>query len=189
MRITTNNTIAKCSNEAYLRNLEQNKISRASAIALIHSTNICPFRFNGSYMCLYCSSLFEYMPELAQHVELEHKNATIEYIRRAIVRLRKYQPIKVNVLDFGCKLCNDEISNFEDLKLHLINNHQKPIDLANCGVWPYKITNDEFSCVLCDEKSGEFRLLTRHISEHFTKAKNKKGKYYKPISFAQLYNK
>lgn len=170
VRIPTTSTVFRFSNETYLRELEQKKVSRESAIALIHNAHVCPFKYSRFYMCLYCPSRYVTMSELTEHVELEHKDVTVGEIRKAIIRIHCYKPIKINVLDFGCKLCNDEISNFSDLKHHLIAKHNQPVDFSNDGVWPYKITEEDgFICLLCDKKFGHYWLLNRHINEHFTK--------------------
>ncbi|XP_063836962.1 zinc finger protein 454-like isoform X10 [Ostrinia nubilalis] len=151
------------------RDVEQKRISRESAITLIHSTNVCPFKFHRGFMCFYCPSLFVNMPELGRHVELEHKQMTEDDIRKATGRSSKCLSIKINVLDYNCKLCSNELFNFEDLKHHLIGKHKKPIDLNNDGVLPYRITQDEFICVICEKKLENYRLLNRHINEHFMK--------------------
>ncbi|KAL0853063.1 hypothetical protein ABMA27_012838 [Loxostege sticticalis] len=109
------------------------------------------------------------MSELTEHFELQHKNVTAEDIKKGILKIHSYKPLKVNVLDFGCKLCDDELCSFEELKNHLIGKHKQPIDPNNDGVWPYKITENKFNCVLCDKEFDHFWLLNRHINEHYKK--------------------
>ncbi|XP_063836960.1 zinc finger protein draculin-like isoform X8 [Ostrinia nubilalis] len=157
------------SNAVLLRDIEQKRVSRDSAITLISYTNVCPFKFFRCFICLYCPTQFVNMQELRQHLDIQHQNLSENFIRKALVKKEKCQPIKINVLDYSCKLCNDEISNFEDLKSHLIGKHQKPIDLNNDGVLPYKITENEYICVLCETKFEQFELLNRHINKHYTK--------------------
>ncbi|KAL0853064.1 hypothetical protein ABMA27_012839 [Loxostege sticticalis] len=156
-------------NKILLREIEQKRVIRESAIALIHCANVCPFKFNRFFMCLYCPYRYRNMPELVQHVEFQHKLATEDDIRKSLIRLGRSQPVKINILDYACKLCNDEICNFEDLKNHLIGKHKKRVNLDNDGVLPYKITEDEFICVLCEKKLEQYNLLNRHMNEHYTK--------------------
>lgn len=161
--------------ETYIRDLEKKKVGRQSAISFIHSTNMVPFRFNGTFMCLYCPSRYKDMPDLAQHVQIKHDNLSEEDVRKAIVSIRKYLPIKVHLPDFTCKVCSTEMSSFEDLIHHLIGKHKKPIELDNYGVWPQYITKTEFNCVLCGLKLEEYRLLNKHIIKHYSN--DSKGKY------------
>lgn len=185
---TVVNTNKETENVNQLSEQDLNKIGRASAIAIMQSTNVCPFKFNGKFMCLFCPNQSESLPELAQHFESEHKLASAGEIRKAVVSTRKYNPIKINVLDFTCKLCNEEISNFEQLKRHLVDKHNKPVDPVNVGVWPFKVTNDEFSCVMCGDNFDDYRHLHKHvIFEHDTKSKNTiKGKYVKLFLITEL---
>lgn len=152
-----------------IHEVKPNKASRNSAIVLIHSANICPFRFNRSFMCFYCSDRFIDMSELLRHVGDQHKHVTEDDIRKACAKDGFNHPIKVNILDYSCKLCSEEIFHFEDLKQHLIDRHQKEIDPANDGVLPYKITKDDFICVLCGKNLEQYWNLNKHMNQHYSK--------------------
>jgi PR domain zinc finger protein 5 len=144
---------------------EQTQTTRDSAVAIILNSNVCPFKFNGQYMCLYCTSQFIGMPELVVHTAAEHPNLTERDIKRAVVRSAKTIPVKINVMNFTCNICNSELTDFDDLKHHLIGKHKKYVDLKSDGVMAYSITESEYICVYCGVKFQNYRLLNKHIND------------------------
>ncbi|KAL0808634.1 hypothetical protein ABMA28_013072 [Loxostege sticticalis] len=155
---------------AVLKKSEQKKQRIISAIAFIHSTNICPFQiFCKRFNCIYCSTRYSTILELEEHVEQEHKGVTEKDTAKAIHALGryKYDPVKVNVLNFICKLCDEDLRKFEDLKQHLIVKHNKRTLVDNDGILPYMMLYDEFSCVLCEEKFDKYHKLTKHVNSHY----------------------
>ncbi|CAG9789591.1 unnamed protein product [Diatraea saccharalis] len=150
-----------------INDLNKRQLGRESAIAIIVNANVYPFRFNRFFMCLYCKHQTLTIVELMQHTINEHYNVDQYKVRNAIKSIGKIQPIKVNIIDYVCKLCNQELSNFEDLKNHLVGKHKMFINLENDGVVPYKITENSFICGRCNEKCESYRQLNRHMNQHY----------------------
>ncbi|XP_052757204.1 zinc finger protein 79-like isoform X9 [Galleria mellonella] len=143
------------------------EISRNSAINILLYSTLCPFRYYRIYMCLYCSQSFLYIYQLAQHNTLEHNAMSKKDIRKSLSRIAKSQPIKVNLMNIGCKLCAEYLKSFEDLKNHLVETHKKDIDVKNDGLMPFKISDDEFRCGLCDVQCVGYRDLIKHSKGHY----------------------
>ncbi|XP_059056458.1 zinc finger protein 62 homolog isoform X5 [Achroia grisella] len=149
------------------KDVYKKEISRNSAINLLLHTTLCPFRFSRYYMCLYCPESYLNMSQLVQHTTAQHNAVGKKELRRVLSRTGKSQPIKVNVIDYGCKLCNAVVTDFNALKLHLVETHKIDIDIGNDGVIPFKINDKEYQCILCKETFVEYRFLNKHVSGHF----------------------
>ncbi|XP_052757199.1 zinc finger protein 77-like isoform X5 [Galleria mellonella] len=149
------------------KDLLTKEASRRSAVILIKSTTLCPFRFNRFYMCIYCTRSFFNMSELETHTNTEHSSLEEKDIRKALNRTGKSQLIKMNVTNFGCKLCNSELNGFDQLKHHLLEEHEKKIDVNNDGTTLFRITDDKWQCVLCDNEFNKYSRLNNHVKEHY----------------------
>ncbi|XP_052757207.1 gastrula zinc finger protein XlCGF26.1-like isoform X13 [Galleria mellonella] len=158
---------AKVDEDGSFKDVYKKEISRSSAINLLLYSTLCPFRFSRFYMCLYCTQSYLDMSELVCHTTTVHSAIGKKDLRRVLSRTGKSQPIKVNVIDYGCKLCDSVAPDFEALKNHLVETHKKEIDIANDGVMPFKITDKEYQCILCKETFVEYRFLNKHVSGHF----------------------
>jgi uncharacterized Zn-finger protein len=144
---------------------ERKKSSRHSAVAIIMNSNVCPFRFNRLFNCMYCDTQFVGMSELVQHTTSEHQNVTERDVTMAVAALSKNNPIKINITDILCKICNNELSDFNDLKHHLVGKHKIEVDLENDGVMTYSVTENEYKCVTCGSKFDNYRVLNKHVTD------------------------
>ncbi|KAL0853006.1 hypothetical protein ABMA27_012787 [Loxostege sticticalis] len=145
----------------------QKKFNRDGVVAFIHGANVCPFKYYRFFICIYCSERFILMPDLVKHHKHEHRYVTKAETMRAVRRIGAGEPVKVNMLDYNCKICKDTISDFEHLKHHLISKHKLPIDFENDMIWPFKITAHEFGCPMCGILLEQYGQLSKHINEHF----------------------
>lgn len=119
------------------------------------------------YICLYCHQQFSDPATLRSH-NIEHGFLTTSQIKYALLKLKKYELVKVDITDVSCKLCDDLIPDFPSLKSHLIEKHKKNLDpKSGDGVLPFKVTFNEFPCALCTEKYTEFKSLNHHMNVHF----------------------
>lgn len=144
------------------------RVRRDSALNVLQYSNVHPFKWSKSlYMCFYCDSNFADVDQFKDHNKLEHDSLSADKIKKSFLNLKKYELVKVNISDVSCKLCADTISDFDDLKRHLRNNHNKTIDLEQDGVLPFKLAKYEFNCGLCSKKYSEYKTLNVHMNIHF----------------------
>jgi PR domain zinc finger protein 5 len=143
---------------------ERKKYGKRSAIAIILNSSVCPFKYNGIFMCMYCKNQFAEMPDLVQHTTKEHDNVTEKDIKHAVNGVPVTIPIKINITDIKCRLCDNEPRDFNELKHHLIAKHKIRIDSKDDGVMAYSITSDACVCVRCGSKFESYRKLTEHMT-------------------------
>lgn len=136
---------------------------------ILESSKIYPFRWiKNMYLCFYCEQIFTDPAKLREHHSFDHMSLPPAQIRQAIAKLKKYELIKVDVTDVGCKICDDYIEDFTEIKNHLLMKHKKNIDpKSNDGLLPFKVTKEEFQCALCCDKYDEFKTLNQHMNIHF----------------------
>lgn len=144
------------------------KIALNNTMMLLENSKICPFRWmKNLYLCFYCDRQFSDPAELRKHNSVEHANQTAKEILNALAKLQKYELVKVDVNDAGCKICNEPIATLASLKAHL-SNHGKKLNLeAHNGILPFKVSKDDFKCALCAEKYEDFKSLNHHMNVHF----------------------
>ncbi|XP_052757201.1 zinc finger protein 714-like isoform X7 [Galleria mellonella] len=145
------------------------KARRRYATVLLENSKICPFRWmKNLYLCFYCEQQFSDPAKLREHNLLEHPSQKCVQIKEAMSKLKKYELIKVDITDVGCKLCEENIKDLHILKTHLLLKHMKSIDpKSNDGVLPFTVTQYDFPCALCDERYAEFKSLNHHMNVHF----------------------
>lgn len=135
------------------------------AFTLLEYSRVFPFRWmKNLYFCFYCDDQFKDPADLRRH------NSTHSTITPALLRnrnLKKHELIKVDITDVGCKLCDDKMHNFQELKVHLNKKHGIDIDPKSDGVLPFRITKDSFKCALCDTVCCEFKSLNNHMNVHY----------------------
>lgn len=138
------------------------------AYTLLDCSRICPFKWmKNLYFCFYCDAQFTDPAEMRTHHSTHYTVSLTPSLLRNGVRLKKYELIKVDITDVGCRLCDDTIHDFEDLKLHLLEKHDKDIDPKSDGVLPFRITKDSFKCALCEKICDEFKSLNHHMNMHY----------------------
>lgn len=163
------NTQAIGIGQTIIRRLMPKEFIRNSAVTILTCTTVCPFRFSTEFLCFYCSTTFPAMPPLVSHTKTKHGSLTEKDIRKALVRKAKMDPLKVNVDENVCKLCNKETEDFDQLKKHLVDEHDKKMDVNDCGVIPFCMNGECFKCVHCKENFDSYRSLCRHVNTHYKK--------------------
>ncbi|XP_048003217.1 oocyte zinc finger protein XlCOF6-like isoform X10 [Leguminivora glycinivorella] len=145
------------------------KARKKNATMLLQFTKICPFRWmKNLYLCFYCDSQFNDPTWLRTHNENEHCDKTAAQVRCALSKLKKYELAKADVTNTGCAICDDVVTDLNELKKHLLEKHNKSIDpKSNDGILPFKVRKDEFKCAICSETFAEFKSLNQHMNVHF----------------------
>lgn len=143
----------------------QQSIAKQSITAILMNTTVYPFRHNKLFHCFYCPQTFLDMPPLVDHNNTAHSSLSEGAILKAT---RKGNPIKVNVEEFGCKLCGVKTEDFNELQTHLIVTHNYKIDVKQCGVIPLRIKGNHFECMHCNRKFVKYKLLVEHVKQHYS---------------------
>ncbi|XP_063836994.1 zinc finger protein 77-like [Ostrinia nubilalis] len=146
---------------------QQKKIGREGIMSLISSTNALPFKWwNNIFLCFYCDKKYSDFADLETHNSAEHQVTEIQIIK-ALIKLGKYQKVKVNYTNFVCKLCNHIAEDFNSLKEHIGSEHKMKLNADNDGVFPFRMNSDGFNCAMCPQSFHNYRLLNQHINVHF----------------------
>ncbi|XP_028168167.1 zinc finger protein 62-like [Ostrinia furnacalis] len=89
---------------------------------------------------------------------------------KRLVNNRRENILKVDVSDIACKICSAKPNGLTELKVHLKQAHQKPIDPdLKDNIIPFKLEANEggYKCVICEQNFIKVRILVIHMSIHF----------------------
>ncbi|XP_072943204.1 zinc finger protein 711-like [Epargyreus clarus] len=156
-------------NTRNLNDIDVIKARKRNAMILLEFTKICPFRWmKNLYLCHFCEAQFTDPALLREHNAIDHPSRSAAEIKDVLSKLKKHELVKVDITDISCKLCDDNIDSFNNLKVHLQTVHRKNLNLQmNDGVLPFRITKDEYKCTLCELQYDEFKTLNQHMNVHF----------------------
>lgn len=163
------NIISELEERRKILKLEETVKMKTNAAILLESSKICPFKWSKNmYVCLFCDEGYCDPADLRKHYTLNHNVLLSEQIRHALITLKKFELLKVDITDSGCKFCEENIPDFEKLKCHLVAVHNKGLDLTySDGILPFRLTKTNFNCALCEEKYEEYKTLNHHMNVHF----------------------
>ncbi|XP_049883247.1 zinc finger protein draculin-like isoform X6 [Pectinophora gossypiella] len=149
--------------------IKTTKLRRDSAVQLMLNSKIIPFKWSKTlFMCFYCIEKFVKFEELKKHCAFKHDSLTQDKVMKSVYKMKRFELAKVNVADANCRLCEEKIVSFNELKLHLSEKHKIiEIDIKNDVVLPFSIVNEEYFCAICREKFADFRNLNNHMNVHF----------------------
>ncbi|XP_075989283.1 uncharacterized protein LOC142985169 isoform X3 [Anticarsia gemmatalis] len=141
---------------------------RVNLTAILQYSNASPFRDKTirGFSCLYCAKHFPNIQDLRDHTaqqsEKDKINSIIDY-------KLSYNPIKVDITDLRCTVCNLEMRDLNDLKEHLISIHNKTIyKHIKDIILPFRLENGHnFTCVVCSVVHISFKNLYHHMSSHY----------------------
>ncbi|CAK1587571.1 unnamed protein product [Parnassius mnemosyne] len=141
---------------------------RVNLTAILQHSNASPFRDKTmrGFSCLYCAKYFQHIDELRSHTaqqsEKDKINSMIDY-------KLSYNPIKVDITNLSCIVCNTQMKDLNDLKEHLVNVHNKTIykNIKDI-ILPFRLENGQnFTCVICSVVHISFKNLYHHMSSHY----------------------
>lgn len=140
---------------------------RQNALTVFEYSTVYPFVYgNNKFKCFVCSQPFLETVDLSRHMNENHSFAPL----KRLVNNRRENVLKVDVCDMMCKLCSLRPKSLVELKHHLKEVHQKPIDPElKDNMIPFKLDGREgtHKCVICDEEFIKVRILVIHMSVHF----------------------
>ncbi|CAG9789656.1 unnamed protein product [Diatraea saccharalis] len=141
---------------------------RVNLTAILQYSNASPFRDKTirGFSCLYCAKYFLNIDDLrahtAQQSEKDRLNTMIDY-------KLSYTPIKLDITNLRCTLCNSEMKDLNELKDHLVSSHNKFIHRnIKDIILPFRLENGQnFTCVICSVVHISFKNLYHHMSSHY----------------------
>ncbi|XP_063543999.1 zinc finger and BTB domain-containing protein 41-like isoform X6 [Cydia strobilella] len=140
---------------------------RQNALTVFENSTVYPFIYgNNKFKCFVCSQPFLETVELSRHMQECHGFSAL----KRLVNNRRENVLKVDVCDMVCKICSLKPKDLAELKHHLKEAHQKPIDPElKDNMIPFRLDGREgsYKCVMCDEEFIKIRILVIHMSVHF----------------------
>ncbi|CAF4888739.1 unnamed protein product [Pieris macdunnoughi] len=141
---------------------------RVNLTTILQYSNASPFRDKTmrGFSCLYCAKYFQTIDELRKHTALQiEKNK----INKMLDYKLSYNPIKVDITDLECSICQRSMKDLNELKDHLTSEHNKTIHRnIKDIILPFRLENGQnFACVLCSVVHISFKNLYHHMSSHY----------------------
>ncbi|CAH2230087.1 jg11295 [Pararge aegeria aegeria] len=141
---------------------------RVNLTSILQFSNASPFRDKTmrGFSCLYCAKYFQTIDELrshtAQQTEKDKINTMLDY-------KLSYNPIKIDITDLCCNICDYTMKDLNELKEHLVNDHNKTINKnIKDIILPFRLENGQnFTCVICSVVHISFKNLYHHMSSHY----------------------
>ncbi|XP_023939822.2 zinc finger protein 652 isoform X4 [Bicyclus anynana] len=141
---------------------------RQNALTVFEFSTVYPFVYgNNKFKCFVCAEPFLETSLLRQHMNENHTFAPL----KRLVNNRRENVLKVDVGELECKLCSVKPKDLLQLKYHLKEDHQKPIDPdLQDNMIPFKLEeeNGAYKCVICEGTFIKVRILVIHMSVHFS---------------------
>ncbi|KAI8426836.1 hypothetical protein MSG28_014518 [Choristoneura fumiferana] len=156
-------TERKSKKRLFERSVNQNP-QRQNAVLILKYSTAFPFktRFN-RIVCSYCHDEFEPMTALRTHIKTEHANADYNSAFYKVV-----DGLKIDITEFKCNLCSQDIQSVEVFMNHLSGDHGKTVNFeVPFGVLPYRQgPTGLWMCLDCDKTFSEFSQINGHLRSH-----------------------
>ncbi|XP_063632033.1 zinc finger protein 26-like isoform X2 [Cydia splendana] len=153
----------KTKKRLFERSVNQNP-QRQNAVLILRYSTAFPFktRFN-RIVCSYCHDEFEPMTALRCHIKTDHVSADYNSAFYKVV-----DDLKIDITEFKCNLCSQEIPSVDFFMNHLSRDHGKTVNFdVPFGVLPYKQgPSGLWMCLDCDKTYSEFSQINGHLRSH-----------------------
>lgn len=141
---------------------------RVNLTAILQFSNASPFRNKTArgFSCLYCCKSFPTIQELREHTSLQSEKDKLNSM--ADYKLC-YNPIKLDITDLRCTVCDLPMNDLAYLKDHLTTVHNKTIykDIKDV-ILPFRLENgNNFTCLVCSVVHISFKNLFHHMTAHY----------------------
>ncbi|XP_049883284.1 PR domain zinc finger protein 5-like isoform X2 [Pectinophora gossypiella] len=141
---------------------------RVNVTAILQYSNASPFRDKTvrGFSCLYCAKHFQNIDDLRLHTALRSEK---DKINSMIDYKLSYNPIKVDITDLRCTICDTDMKDLNELKDHLVSFHHKTIykNIKDI-ILPFRLKDGQnFTCVICSVEHISFKNLYHHMSSHY----------------------
>ncbi|XP_063899040.1 zinc finger protein 624 isoform X7 [Helicoverpa armigera] len=139
---------------------------RRNVLQILQYGNVVPFNWHvKGYRCFYCLKPMKDCEILKEHTS-KHTVDLATFLSQRIIS--KDIPIKIDVTNIGCKVCQEPVKDLEELISHIISVHEQDYDdsLGVCA-FPFVLTKDVMQCVLCENQYDNFTSMISHMhKEH-----------------------
>nr|XP_026489418.1 zinc finger and BTB domain-containing protein 41-like isoform X14 [Vanessa tameamea] len=137
---------------------------KANAALLLECSNAVAFRWmRGKFMCAYCPKICANVNEIRSHSQAHDKLIIFHK-----PEVRNSFPLRIDITNLKCSLCDLSSRSLMDLKTHLITEHEKNFNSKySDGVIPFVLTSSEYRCVHCDTLFESYMNLFSHMNEHY----------------------
>lgn len=153
--------------ESIQTKVRKNPDIRQNALIVFEFSTVYPFVYgNNKFKCFVCAQPYLDINLLKAHMRETHSFAPL----KRLVNNRRESVLKVDVSDITCKLCTERPANLVELKRHLKEIHDKPVDLElQDNLIPFKLDliDESYRCVICEQNFIKVRILVIHMSVHF----------------------
>ncbi|XP_041968472.1 zinc finger protein 668-like isoform X1 [Aricia agestis] len=141
---------------------------RVNLTAILQHSNASPFRDKTvrGFSCLYCAKYFQNIDDLRAHTAQPSEKSKINSMLDFKL---SYNPIKVDITDLRCIVCDTAMKDLADLKDHLVKEHNKTIHQnIKDIILPFRLEDGRnFTCVICSVVHMSFKSLYHHMSSHY----------------------
>lgn len=134
-------------------------------IEILEKSTIMPFKRHGSqYQCFYCDNIYILPSELKQHNLEKHERITLGKTTKLWSEIRVTYNIMMDISNLRCRMCNKNISDKNDLKIHFSESHNKIVpDYVLNNIVAFKLSDINNECYLCNKDFLSFGDLVHHM--------------------------
>lgn len=143
---------------------ERLPIVRRNVLLLLHYGKVTPFQWHTKGLkCFYCQNFMPDPATLIAHTNQKHTSVDLLTFIPRRVRTRDI-PIKVDVANVICNVCDEPVDGIIGLIEHIIDIHNEDYD-RTVGVCVFSfLLNDETNpCVVCGAHFDNFSGLLNHM--------------------------
>ncbi|XP_026489353.1 zinc finger protein 62-like isoform X2 [Vanessa tameamea] len=141
---------------------------RVNLTSILQFSNASPFRDKTmrGFSCLYCAKYFQHIDELRAHTSQQSEK---DKINTMLDYKLSYNPIKLDITNLRCTVCDKNMKDLIELKEHLVVAHSKTIHRnIKDIILPFRLENGQnFTCVICSVVHISFKNLYHHMSSHY----------------------
>lgn len=140
--------------------------ARVNAKIILKYTTAFPFRIPVKDMlCVYCNERFEDPADYRDHMREEHTTFNIATSVAHVSNSNEF--VKTDCTELMCRICKKTFETIDSIIEHLIEDHQKKINLsAGLGLQVFNF-KEKWVCTLCSVKLPCLRSLSRHTTAHY----------------------
>lgn len=141
---------------------------RITVREILLNTNATPIRSRGGigYSCCFCTDQYPDPADLKRHnIDAHDDEAKGSFMKGK--DLSKFY-VKLDVTNLHCTICNEEITNIEQLINHLKDTHNKTMYMeVKSQILPFKFDSEGLKCFVCMNSFHNFRVLVEHMNIHY----------------------
>ncbi|XP_059056469.1 myoneurin-like isoform X16 [Achroia grisella] len=138
---------------------------KANAALILQHSNAVPFRNKfGKFMCAYCPLFCANCSELRVHTMKHDKLSIFE----TTAEVRNSFPLRIDITDLKCNICDKGMDTMDHLKEHLVKEHAKTLNPKyGDELVPFILTRKEYKCVNCNAELENLMNLFTHMNVHY----------------------